>query len=158
MSLKALEVEYRDKNRAVHDLGESDAMLYIFFFSSRRRHTRFDCDWSSDVCSSDLPEILPVVFENLENNVLKQSVVRGVRGELSSPVTGEAALCSKPERALCILINAVNRVVREAVPHREDRELAILITTQSIVRAHPQVAVTILRDHTDQVAWQTIQR
>src|SRR2546430_4690107 len=31
-------------------------MLYFvfFFFSSRRRHTRFDCDWSSDVCSSDL--------------------------------------------------------------------------------------------------------
>src|SRR2546430_7574291 len=28
--------------------------LYFFFFSSRRRHTRFDCDWSSDVCSSDL--------------------------------------------------------------------------------------------------------
>src|SRR5260370_11139375 len=26
----------------------------IFFFSSRRRHTRFKCDWSSDVCSSDL--------------------------------------------------------------------------------------------------------
>src|SRR5256886_14707994 len=28
--------------------------LIVFFFSSRRRHTRFDCDWSSDVCSSDL--------------------------------------------------------------------------------------------------------
>src|SRR5438477_2753086 len=27
----------------------------IFFFSSRRRHTRLTCDWSSDVCSSDLP-------------------------------------------------------------------------------------------------------
>src|SRR5690606_39735098 len=26
-----------------------------FFFSSRRRHTRFSRDWSSDVCSSDLP-------------------------------------------------------------------------------------------------------
>src|SRR5205085_4134434 len=25
-----------------------------FFFTSGRRHTRFDCDWSSDVCSSDL--------------------------------------------------------------------------------------------------------
>src|SRR2546430_12488483 len=25
-------------------------------FSSRRRHTRFDCDWSSDVCSSDLSD------------------------------------------------------------------------------------------------------
>src|SRR2546430_7372008 len=30
-------------------------MRSSFFFSSRRRHTRFDCDWSSDVCSSDLP-------------------------------------------------------------------------------------------------------
>src|SRR5256886_16864097 len=29
-------------------------MYSCFFFSSRRRHTRFDCDWSSDVCSSDL--------------------------------------------------------------------------------------------------------
>src|SRR5256886_740502 len=29
--------------------------VHPFFFSSRRRHTRFDCDWSSDVCSSDLP-------------------------------------------------------------------------------------------------------
>src|SRR2546430_9112871 len=29
-------------------------LLCFFFFSSRRRHTRFDCDWSSDVCSSDL--------------------------------------------------------------------------------------------------------
>src|SRR5256886_7755156 len=28
----------------------------FFFFSSRRRHTRFDCDWSSDVCSSDLAD------------------------------------------------------------------------------------------------------
>src|SRR5260370_14277984 len=27
---------------------------FCFFFSSRRRHTRFKCDWSSDVCSSDL--------------------------------------------------------------------------------------------------------
>src|SRR5438309_10863480 len=26
----------------------------FFFFSSRRRHTRWNCDWSSDVCSSDL--------------------------------------------------------------------------------------------------------
>src|SRR5256886_5679550 len=30
------------------------ALMDCFFFSSRRRHTRFDCDWSSDVCSSDL--------------------------------------------------------------------------------------------------------
>src|SRR6266511_4641825 len=29
---------------------------FFFFFSSRRRHTRFSRDWSSDVCSSDLGE------------------------------------------------------------------------------------------------------
>src|SRR2546430_1246906 len=34
-------------------LGDS-CLVVFFFFSSRRRHTRFDCDWSSDVCSSDL--------------------------------------------------------------------------------------------------------
>src|SRR2546430_7169791 len=28
--------------------------MFSIFCSSRRRHTRFDCDWSSDVCSSDL--------------------------------------------------------------------------------------------------------
>src|SRR5256886_2916582 len=33
---------------------EGSNCWWFFFFSSRRRHTRFDCDWSSDVCSSDL--------------------------------------------------------------------------------------------------------
>src|SRR5204863_3435819 len=36
----------------------------IFFFSSRRRHTRSLRDWSSDVCSSDLPIRLPVTAES----------------------------------------------------------------------------------------------
>src|SRR2546430_2978761 len=40
--------------------------LSHFFFSSRRRHTRFDCDWSSDVCSSDLaPRRTPHFHINL---------------------------------------------------------------------------------------------
>src|SRR2546430_6452643 len=34
--------------------GRALLLFFFFFFSSRRRHTRFDCDWSSDVCSSDL--------------------------------------------------------------------------------------------------------
>src|SRR2546430_5360474 len=41
-------------------------VIAIFFLSSRRRHTRFDCDWSSDVCSSDLsPDLLQTDLSDL---------------------------------------------------------------------------------------------
>src|SRR5205807_7239068 len=33
-------------------------LVSFFFFSSRRRHTRLQGDWSSDVCSSDLPQLI----------------------------------------------------------------------------------------------------
>src|SRR2546430_7093781 len=52
-----LEVRRRlKKNREILMLRarRRGAVDCFFFFSSRRRHTRFDCDWSSDVCSSDL--------------------------------------------------------------------------------------------------------
>src|SRR5260370_37572275 len=41
-------------------------LFFFFFFSSRRRHTRFKCDWSSDVCSSDLVQVVKV-HQSLEN-------------------------------------------------------------------------------------------
>src|ERR1041385_6979355 len=37
--------------------------FFVFFFSSRRRHTRCSRDWSSDVCSSDLPSSLASLVE-----------------------------------------------------------------------------------------------
>src|SRR2546430_14654472 len=39
-------------------------MICFFFFSSRRRHTRFDCDWSSDVCSSDLDRVASMMWNH----------------------------------------------------------------------------------------------
>src|SRR2546430_10629608 len=51
-----------------------------FFFSSRRRHTRFDCDWSSDVCSSDLTpeeERLLSMFADQAALALESARVRG---------------------------------------------------------------------------------
>src|SRR5699024_11407048 len=45
----------------------------VFFFSSRRRHTRSKRDWSSDVCSSDLLQQLLLAFLS----GLQQSVVIG---------------------------------------------------------------------------------
>src|SRR2546426_1416973 len=40
----------------------------FFFFSSRRRHTRLQGDWSSDVCSSDLTAADPVAVWNRETH------------------------------------------------------------------------------------------
>src|SRR5690606_41205566 len=43
--------------------GAPRAQHRLFFFSSRRRHTRFSRDWSSDVCSSDLELALKQISE-----------------------------------------------------------------------------------------------
>src|SRR5690606_17505680 len=45
-----------------------------FFFSSRRRHTRFSRDWSSDVCSSDLmvPHHFQTVLRNRESHTFHE--------------------------------------------------------------------------------------
>src|SRR2546430_12380445 len=48
----------------------------IFFFSSRRRHTRFDCDWSSDVCSSDLTPLETTVTRADAPKVLEYNDIR----------------------------------------------------------------------------------
>src|SRR2546429_6431621 len=45
---------YEGARDALQDDSRYDVMS-CFFFSSRRRHTRCSRDWSSDVCSSDLP-------------------------------------------------------------------------------------------------------
>src|SRR5205085_10145307 len=60
-----------------------ELILCFFFFSSRRRHTRFDCDWSSDVCSSDLehPRFLPLL------EPLFQEVDKGRRVLVTSALT-----------------------------------------------------------------------
>src|SRR6266480_6104899 len=70
-------------------------IFFFFFFSSRRRHTRLTCDWSSDVCSSDLgdavieiqgkkwspPEISAKVLQKLKRaaeNYLGETVTEAV--------------------------------------------------------------------------------
>src|SRR5438034_2134509 len=51
------------------------AFVCLFFFSSRRRHTRSLCDWSSDVCSSDLfTETYQLIFGKHQFKDIKHSV------------------------------------------------------------------------------------
>src|SRR5690242_21953774 len=45
----------------------------FFFFSSRRRHTRLTCDWSSDVCSSDLGT--GAIFLSGNDNIIHDNVL-----------------------------------------------------------------------------------
>src|SRR6266511_1172481 len=47
-------------------LADNSSIDGCFFFSSRRRHTRFSRDWSSDVCSSDLEVIDDQEFQDPE--------------------------------------------------------------------------------------------
>src|SRR4051794_41706945 len=61
----------------------------FFFFSSRRRHTRWTGDWSSDVCSSDLGALAvgqPALVELQEDPLGPPVVARLVGGELAAPV------------------------------------------------------------------------
>src|SRR5690625_7761547 len=51
----------------------------LFFFSSRRRHTRWPRDWSSDVCSSDLDMLIALIFTNSESQPLTVAIQSQLR-------------------------------------------------------------------------------
>src|SRR5690606_39376663 len=51
----------------------------LFFFSSRRRHTRFSRDWSSDVCSSDLSRF-PHFLKNGDANLPRKRMASRLSG------------------------------------------------------------------------------
>src|SRR6266568_2854487 len=59
----------------------------FFFFSSRRRHTRWNCDWSSDVCSSDLHGD----HDQQQGKQRKERVVGDHGGERAAVVVAELA-------------------------------------------------------------------
>src|SRR5690606_40390074 len=60
-----------------------------FFFSSRRRHTRFSRDWSSDVCSSDLsPHPGPDAVRVANSRAFSLALEREWAGESAEPAGG----------------------------------------------------------------------
>src|SRR6266511_3223467 len=60
--------------------------MFFFFFSSRRRHTRFSRDWSSDVCSSDLHAPADAMATPSIAAVVPLRVGLASRGEVGSDV------------------------------------------------------------------------
>src|SRR5690242_9772716 len=61
-------------------------VFFFFFFSSRRRHTRLTCDWSSDVCSSDLVRM--VQWPSYHQPVLNSVRLDTRFAELLEPLIG----------------------------------------------------------------------
>src|SRR5207248_4098490 len=61
-------------------------LFFLFFFSSRRRHTRSYGDWSSDVCSSDL------------SSTFKNAVTRAARETVGSEPVGRTSLFRNSSR------------------------------------------------------------
>src|SRR5256884_1990752 len=74
-------------------------MYSLFFFSSRRRHTRCSRDWSSDVCSSDLKRVGDPFFQagkayqrRHEGTGLGLSIVKSLVGLHSGEMTVQSKI------------------------------------------------------------------
>src|SRR2546430_14256479 len=102
----------------------------FFFFSSRRRHTRFDCDWSSDVCSSDLdldrkadvaalalPQLDDAVDQRLPVAVAREIVVGDEEAVDALGGMGADAICQIVGRAIPALaaLNIDDRAERALI-------------------------------------------
>src|SRR2546422_6475934 len=75
----------------------------IFFFSSRRRHTRCSRDWSSDVCSSDLHLVCRLLLEKKKKKVLQQTCVDRLEASHArdNADKGDEGACSVTDASLC---------------------------------------------------------
>src|SRR5260370_18336907 len=92
----------------------SGCFSFFFFFSSRRRHTRFKCDWSSDVCSSDLWFSENLVRHTRHRGEVKREVVtepgkRCNHGRMSHKMCCSAGRSS----GLCSMRSEERRVGKE---------------------------------------------
>src|SRR5713101_2659689 len=76
-------------------------MSFFFFFSSRRRHTRLTCDWSSDVCSSDL---------RLQSDLYISSI------KTSTMITSSNSLCREQDAQSSGRCSTSHHVRYRAVP------------------------------------------
>src|SRR5690606_40971542 len=74
----------------------------LFFFSSRRRHTRFSRDWSSDVCSSDLASLFNL-FSPTESKSLPPPSTRTACSISGNSVSSVLAITRGVQNHTCIL-------------------------------------------------------
>src|SRR6266480_7093999 len=92
---------------------------FVFFFSSRRRHTRLTCDWSSDVCSSDLQVFHIAATHGVDaTRILGRRVAREreqVAHDLRIGLAVEAVALDRARGARLVEQRALNRPPARAV-------------------------------------------
>src|SRR5256885_8489053 len=113
------------------------SVIRSFFFSSRRRHTRLQGDWSSDVCSSDL--IAYWRTELLRSDELPNIASSWMANGLDSPSLRELAGVLHPE------MSDVEPLFKKAI-----MELNIELPTKD------EALITIARHYASQIVNQTI--
>src|SRR5690242_17438314 len=107
--------------------------VFFFFFSSRRRHTRLTCDWSSDVCSSDLvePLFMDMEYEKRESVFQRRAAPGALTFALSEGLimqtglihgTGMAYLGGELRIVAPVLEGDTIRVEIEIVDKRETKK------------------------------------
>src|SRR5260221_10196040 len=105
----------------------------FFFFSSRRRHTRSLCDWSSDVCSSDLSSGIDPFFVLMSGHL-----TRTKNGSIPDESLVDIHLTKS---GLALVQGALDRIFCEQ---------AIILARESIAendgKPHPYVGVVIVKD------------
>src|SRR3712207_6848026 len=84
----------------------------VFFFSSRRRHTRYWRDWSSDVCSSDLRLFSELTYDEqaFRNLLVHGSQLSGALAERSPDIS---ALVGNLNRMMTTIRSEERRVGKE---------------------------------------------
>src|ERR1035441_10441553 len=128
--------------------------LCIFFFSSRRRHTRCLSDWSSDVCSSDLGDQYQVILEVQDSERTKPGdlsllYIRSDDGKtlvpLSALVTWEPSLGAQT-------VNHLNQFTSVTVFFNLKPEVAIGDATDFIGKAEKDIVPPTMRseEHTSE--------
>src|SRR2546422_6978146 len=125
-----------------------EVLFYVFFFSSRRRHTRCSRDWSSDVCSSDLIGSVFKEFTQADSTMtrryggtglglaISQRLVRLMGGELG--VSSEVGRGSQFSFGLTLPV--------ESSPPTRTTRLATLGGRRMLIVADNQTDRRLLRD------------
>src|SRR5437763_5726198 len=104
------------------------SIFYFFFFSSRRRHTRYIGDWSSDVCSSDLGSFADPGTRDTHTAVISwgdgtSSTVNIAAGVLtfSATHTYRDNPANQPNGSFAIAVTLTDKIGRASCRGRQER-------------------------------------